>query len=81
MSEPEFFHHLSSPSPAYSPDGADIASGSADGTVRIWDAHTGQPHSAAHPPSRSVIRSTIARYVTRISKKPGPAINNSIVLS
>jgi WD40 repeat protein len=27
---------------AYSPDGAHLASGSADGTVKVWDARTGQ---------------------------------------
>ena len=32
---------------AFSPDGTRIVSGSADNTVRVWDADTGQPIGAA----------------------------------
>ncbi|KAG8707426.1 hypothetical protein FRC09_001830 [Ceratobasidium sp. 395] len=35
-------HTKSVSSVAYSPDGACIVSGSQDGTIRVWDAHTGQ---------------------------------------
>ncbi|KAG8739561.1 hypothetical protein FRC10_005450 [Ceratobasidium sp. 414] len=71
---------------AYSSDGAYIASGSADDTVGIWDAHTGQYlsqpiRSGAQPRNRSIIPSALARYITRISRKPDPATAISRMLT
>ncbi|KAG8733654.1 hypothetical protein FRC10_012228, partial [Ceratobasidium sp. 414] len=71
---------------AYSPDGAYIASGSDDTTVRIWDSQAGQPlfqsiPSDPHPLSRSLIPSALARYITRTSRKPNPAIASSRMLA
>ncbi|KAG8739560.1 hypothetical protein FRC10_005449 [Ceratobasidium sp. 414] len=71
---------------AYSPDGAYIASGSNDHTVRIWDAHTAQPllqpiRSDAQSRIRSLIPSSLARYITRTSRRPNPAIATSRVLT
>ena len=33
---------------SFSPDGMTLASGSWDGTVRLWDVNTGSPSSHAH---------------------------------
>ncbi|KAG9087310.1 hypothetical protein FS749_003012 [Ceratobasidium sp. UAMH 11750] len=66
---------------AYSPDGAYIVSGSDDRSVRIWDSRPGHGaqqdpalSSSIRPASQSsnfsLLPSTFARYITRISRKP-----------
>jgi WD40 repeat protein len=40
--EPIQGHTVSVSSVAFSPDGARIASGSGDNTIRVWDARTGE---------------------------------------
>ncbi|KAG8740029.1 hypothetical protein FRC10_004823 [Ceratobasidium sp. 414] len=70
----------------YSPDGAYIASCSRDKTIRIWDSQAGQPLFQPipldpHPRSRSLIPSALARYITRTSTKPNPAITSSHMLT
>lgn len=55
-------HHLKVSSVAFSPDGRTLATGTADGTVKVWDAATGQQILATFnvtPPAHSSTVSSI----------------------
>ncbi|KAJ7893820.1 hypothetical protein B0H14DRAFT_3427117 [Mycena olivaceomarginata] len=57
VSEPLVGHRGSVRSVAFSPDGARIASGSDDETIRVWDAATGQPFGEPLAGHRGSVRS------------------------
>src|SRR5262249_40570867 len=59
---------------AYSPDGRRIASASADGTVRLWDARTGTPRLTYRGHSRRVSCLAFSPDGRRIASAAGTVI-------